>query len=112
MRLIDADTLKLNFLHLQEHIIQAYGEIDEYVRCLDNAIETYIDVNYFRSIEEAPTIDAVPVVRCEECEFWERDRISCEGMARCRTGESGVRFRAKYDYCSRGIPKGKDGNKE
>lgn len=54
----------------------------------------------------------VRAIRCGECKFWERDRISCEGVARCKTGEGGVRFRARNDYCSRGIPKCKDGDKE
>lgn len=102
MRPIDADTLKLKLLYWQGKLSQAYGKNDDYVRCLDDVIETYI--------ENASTINAVPVVRCGECEFWERDRISCEGVARCRTGESGVRFRAKHDYCSRGVLKGKDGD--
>ena len=64
----------------------------------------------FNAIAMLPAADVVPVVRCRDCEFWERDRITCEGVARCRTGECGVRFRAEHDYCSRGILKRKDGD--
>ena len=51
-----------------------------------------------------PAADAVEVVRCGECMFWDAPP-SCEGLARCRTGESGVRFRKAYDFCSRGRKK-------
>lgn len=64
------------------------------------------------AIKAIPAVDVVEVVRCRECEFWERDRITCEAVARCRTGESGVRFRSGHDYCSRGILKRKDGGQE
>ena len=49
-----------------------------------------------------PAVDAVEVVRCRECMFWNKERVSCEGLARCLTGESGIRYRTKDDYCSRG----------
>ena len=43
-----------------------------------------------------------PLVRCGECEYWDRGHISCEGLARCNTGEGGFRYRNKDDFCSRG----------
>ena len=46
--------------------------------------------------------DMRPVVTCAECEFWGGEHISCEGFARCNTGESGIRYRKRYDFCSRG----------
>ena len=74
---------------------------------LDTAVESAR-----HDIKAIPAADVVSVVRCGECEFWERDRITCEGVARCKTGESGVRFRARNDYCSRAILKRKDGDEE
>lgn len=59
-------------------------------------------LNYDRILREAKPVDAVPVVRCGECNFWDRDHISCETLAKCLTGESGVRYRKRNDYCSRG----------
>lgn len=53
-------------------------------------------------IESIPAADVRPVVLCGECKFWGRERISCEGLARCNTGESGVRYRNRNDFCSRG----------
>ena len=52
-------------------------------------------------IELIPSEDVQPVVRCKDCQFWNREHISCEGLARCITGESGVRYRGKNDFCSK-----------
>jgi hypothetical protein len=54
------------------------------------------------SIVCIPAADVRPVVTCADCKFWDRERISCEGLARCNTGESGVRYRNRNDFCSRG----------
>lgn len=40
------------------------------------------------------------IIRCKDCMYWRRDRISCEGYAMCQTGEGGIRFRRENDYCS------------
>lgn len=60
MRLIDADVL-LAFVKKKYHDIVAGGY-------------PYNIVAYdlVRIIEKEPTIDAVPVVRCENCEHWDR----------------------------------------
>lgn len=47
-------------------------------------------------MNNAPTVDAVPVVRCEECYFYYEDG-SCEW-----NGSTGW---ALDDYCSHGTPK-------
>ncbi len=54
---------------------------------------------------ELPAADVAPVVRCKNCRYWNRTRISCEGLTRCLTGESGVRYRKADDFCSRGVRK-------
>lgn len=48
-------------------------------------------------------VDAVPVIRCDKCDFWDRNHISCEGLAKCLTGEGGIRYRNRSDFCSRGV---------
>ena len=53
-------------------------------------------------IQDVSDRDFVEVVRCRDCKFWGRERISCEGLARCNTGESGIRYRNQNDFCSRG----------
>lgn len=38
-------------------------------------------------IESAPTVDAVPVVRCKECKWWDEDDYSLYGYCRaCKHG--------------------------
>ena len=74
MRLIDADALK------------AYG----------TSWKTMMDA--YRDINLAPTIDAVPVVRCKDCKFYTaRDYIEKTGiwtLATRHLGDDG--------YCSEG----------
>lgn len=53
-------------------------------------------------LKRIPAADVRPVVTCADCKFWGRERISCEGLARCNTGESGIRYRNRNDFCSRG----------
>ena len=53
----------------------------------------------------ATPVDAVPVIRCDKCDFWDRDHISCEGLAKCLTGEGGIRYRNRNDFCSKGRKK-------
>lgn len=56
----------------------------------------------FAVIQGMEPEDAEYVVRCGKCIFWDRDRISCEGLAKCLTGESGIRYRYSDDFCSKG----------
>lgn len=86
MRLIDADGLKG----------KAFADPDDgehFVYCQD--------------IDEAPTVDAVPVIRCLECKFWETygfkssrkagDPLEWEGG--CMKWRGG---RLESDFCSCG----------
>jgi len=57
----------------------------------------------FWAIAQQATVDAVDVVRCKDCRAWDRGRISCEGLARCNSGEGGIRYRSGDDYCSKGV---------
>lgn len=91
MRTIDADELIKN-----DPFHRCHGKCnpwwDGYLKA---ANEAYV------AVENAPTIDAVEVIRCGNCEYWNRDNISCEGLAKCVTGESGIRYRTKNDFCSK-----------
>ena len=46
-------------------------------------------------VKNAPTIEAVPVVHCKDCEYWgighawETDRVKCCRWARYMVGENG-----------------------
>ena len=83
MRLIDADALKSK--------VQA----QEWKR--DPAVMLALDWIYML-INEQPTIDAVPVVRCKECEYY---NITCcsSGTGWCENMEMGA---SDDFYCANG----------
>lgn len=49
---------------------------------------------------QLPSAQPEMIIYCKDCMFWQRDNISCEGYARCKTGEGGIRFRRENDFCS------------
>lgn len=62
----------------------------------------YVQVVDVGDIEDAPTIDAVPVVRCKYCRF---SRECGEEIIRCtvnRNEHGYYRVLGDYDYCSSG----------
>lgn len=48
-------------------------------------------------MEEAPAVDAVPVVRCKDCEHFKMEYLNHDGMCLC-FGD----FMDNDDYCSLG----------
>lgn len=79
MRLIDADELRDEVLHDTTH---------------PNEIVNY----YLYAIDYAPTIDAVPVVRCVECKHYNTTGCSV-GFGWCESMDRGV---SDEFYCSCG----------
>ena len=61
MRLIDADALMKTMRENSEGNEGWYGD-------------TWA---FMRDVENAPTIDAVPVVRCRDCRWWDKEREQC-----------------------------------
>ena len=100
MRLIDTDALDL------ERIEAEHGRLNEVVV----AFETLID--------NAPTIDAVEIVRCKDCKFAQNNRYNSRVDGKCSvlcehvTTEDGRYelkvFRNANDYCSYGERKNED----
>ena len=78
MRLIDADKLKEAFpaRHNNKFVLIA-------------------DVR--AAINQAPEVDAVPVIRCRECRYWEREE-PFTSIGRC--GIWAYTHRKGSDYCS------------
>ena len=88
MRLIDADALIdwIDVGHLRHPSELCYSEID-----------------VVNMINHASTIDAVEVVRCRDCKYYE------SVTARCTVrGERAFLIRGENDFCSRAKPKGGD----
>lgn len=92
MRLIDADTLRSN------------------IDCCD--IETYNDkLTILEQINEAPTVDAVEVVRCRDCKQYDLGvclKIYSDGAV----SQYAWQARNKDDFCSYGERKDGDGMDE
>ena len=55
-----------------------------------------------RCIEQAPTVDAVVVTRCKDCEYKERATVNEKGFLICPA--SGMEIKPD-DFCSYGEPK-------
>ena len=66
--------------------------------CESNAPEIVKNVMYRMIKEEAPTIDAVPVVRCGECRFNTTEK-------KCLNPDSIIKIPGDNDFCSYGEPR-------
>lgn len=64
-RLIDADALKDGLIDYQQKHTDSLG--DDY----------WIVENVLLRIEEIPTIDAEPVIRCKDCEYYNGEEKYC-----------------------------------
>ena len=94
MRLIDADALHKAYMELRN--FKQDPQSGDWILLRAVPLTTVI-----RMLNEAPTIDAVSVVRCKECRY--KDMEIC---AMYRLVVAGVR---KYDdYCSYGERKNND----
>lgn len=85
-RLIDADAIR--------------REID----CCDFDSQTD-KLTICQQISEAPTIDAVPVVRCRDCKHFNLERMECENEVLITDHEGGASYSLNFclgDFCSYG----------
>ena len=94
MRLIDADTvLKLFDAEFKETIkLIREGETH-----LDNLAEGFCEA--YRVIQNMPTVDAVPVVRCRECTYAKNAKVNKKGFRICPASHMEI---VDDDYCSYG----------
>ena len=61
MRLIDADELK-------DRKLQAYNDaLPEFDMPWKKKVAHAVTLSFMADVDDAPTVDAVPVVRCREC---------------------------------------------
>ena len=88
MRLIDADVLKSVPIQI--------GYIGEKTV---RAVQTAAIGAVLKTIDDAPTIDAVQVVRCGECRYRELAKVNRKGYTICPA--SGMEI-TDDDYCSYG----------
>lgn len=100
MRLVDADAL---LSELEKYNDLSAREKNEYLFGLQQRLETCIDV-----VEDAPTVDAVEVVRCKDCKHYRPYAGVADGY--CHMAEWYKRYQYENDFCSRG--ERKDGEHE
>ena len=95
MRLIDADALELRYEFGYDH----YG-----ILCVP-----YRDVN--ESIKKAKTVDAVPVIRCQDCKHkgWVQEPCHGKSIDYCRVWDCTLRD-LETNFCSYGERKNADEN--
>ena len=90
-RLIDADELK--------------KAVEDFPNCYNGWSDTYDKAFIIGAIEEAPTIDAVEVVRCRECKYWIDNSFEDDDLFReCRWRDDETTD--EDDYCSYGEREG------
>lgn len=87
MRLIDADEFEDALENTEYDISPAY-EPDGYSHKLICEV-----------LEETPTVDAVPVVRCRDCEHLVNAAVNANGFLICGVSDMEV---APEDFCSHG----------
>ena len=73
MRLIDADEFKEQ---LKERYLKAaeWRSKTVYYERADGEVAAFLEA--IRTLNNAPTIDAIPVVRCKDCK-WAEDALTC-----------------------------------
>lgn len=84
MRLIDADAL--NYVR-----VRIYHE--------DETIGGYNAIVPSSEIKNAPTVDAVPVIRCRDCKYYREYAGVVDGC--CHMAEWYKRYQYPDDFCSR-----------
>jgi hypothetical protein len=89
IRLIDADALKES-VHAHDYVLKD---------CLNSTDKGMFTVGIMQAIDEQPTIDAVSVIRCKDCKWYEFDVSHRCGY----TGLNG--YIAEDDFCSKAEPK-------
>ena len=96
MRLIDADALS-------KRITIARNNADELINNTDSKIMVMAGINSIsKLIDNSPTVDAVPVVRCSECRWYDKSTASgtYEPIAyKCKLHQ---RFTIGIQFCSDG----------
>ena len=95
-RLIDANALR-------EHMFSYYGCVNENSSKEYYRGETLMNYEVADMIEDcidnAPTVDAVEVVRCKDCKWYENGKSY---DAYCNHPTDGMNYSAEDDFCSYG----------
>ena len=97
-RLIDADNLLKQYERIDWYSVSKEGQFMRGATTEDNPFIHYYDGEEI--IKNAPTVDAVEIVRCRECKFGSWDSEPDDAMVCVRTNDGF--WRSGNDFCSRG----------
>ena len=77
MRLGDLDALKADLMESKEALWKIYNGLKHHVdkQICGGQISTFTEA--ILRINDAPTIDAVPVVRCKDCIYFHKEHVLC-----------------------------------
>ena len=87
MRLIDADAYKAKMKEKQDECAKWRDEAkarpeDDVHYTANGVLSAFIEAKL--TLDKMPTIDAVEVVRCKDCEYWQADNFEVKGYGwRC-----------------------------
>lgn len=87
---IDRQALEVALNHRLSYLIKEYSVFDHYTTGYSDAVS---------AVENFPSADAVPVVRCKDCRW--RGREECAMFYRCECGEQHT-WETDNDFCSYG----------
>lgn len=87
---IDRQALEVALNHRLSYLIKEYSVFDHYTTGYSDAVS---------AVENFPSADAVPVVRCKDCRW--RGREECAMFCRCECGEQHT-WETDNDFCSYG----------
>lgn len=93
MRPIDADVI-----YSKLHSIGGCDAKDEWAKGYDDGVSAAIDC-----LQDAPSLDVAPVVRCKDCKFSRETQILGGANLYCKRYGS---FGEESDFCSRAEKKG------
>lgn len=65
----------------------------------------YLNEQGYKMIKRMPTIDAVPVVRCKDCAYYEGGECGCPCIS---TSDGAHIYTYEDDFCSYAEPKARD----
>lgn len=97
MRMIDANHLSKEVEESKRHNPHFDGAVR---RTHDHEHD-----HFLRMIDDAPTIDAVPVVRCKDCKHWHTD----DDVGHCDNPDGLDNYARPDDFCSYGERKDSEG---
>lgn len=81
-RLIDAENLLKEYEQIDWYCVSKEGQFMRGATTEDNPFIHYYDGEEI--IKNAPTVDAVEVVRCKDCKHWLKDFAGCSDIVgRC-----------------------------